>query len=169
VKKKVFDKTGNWMKINTGHKTFDRQTNIISNGNVIANTMTGLHIRSWDTTRLSHIDEERPLGHLFNFDIKPFDEYGALQRVYFRGTWWRVRDIIRELLENESGWLYAFHHYNGAMIKRNRVNHGLILTHYNHVLWKTWVIGPTYKSWNVINECAKYVSFIDEAERAHHK
>ena len=46
---------GNKMKIETGHKTFDRQTNIISTGNIIANTLWGFFIRPYTSRKMYYI------------------------------------------------------------------------------------------------------------------
>lgn len=45
MKKAIFNKLGTKQLVNTGYKTFDKQTNYIGTGNVIANTMLGFYVR----------------------------------------------------------------------------------------------------------------------------
>ena len=71
--KKIEWETPNKMKINTGHKTFDAQTNIISTGNIVANTLIGACIRAFNNNHNGF--EEKPLGYLQNWDLtKNFNE-----------------------------------------------------------------------------------------------
>ena len=54
---------GNKMKINTGHKTFDKQTTYITEGNVLAATQYGSHIRPYNLT-LNPVNEKVLPGYL---------------------------------------------------------------------------------------------------------
>lgn len=65
-----WSKNGNKMIINSGYKEFDKQTNLITSGNVIANTMYGNYIREWNETECNGNTFEK--GHLFKFDLQHF-------------------------------------------------------------------------------------------------
>ena len=131
------------MLFESGHKTFDRQTNIITTGNIIANTLLGKHIRAY--TELSNGFEDRPPGHLQNFDL----------------CWWRDGDRmprsvikkIRELAYNNGVWVYQLMHYN-----RQRVVHGYVVTNEQHKALATFLTGPTYKSSYVLIAALPYLA-----------
>lgn len=58
------------MIINSDFVEFNKQTNCISQGNVIANTMYGKYIRPYNETICN--GQTFPIGHLFNYDLKYF-------------------------------------------------------------------------------------------------
>lgn len=141
--KKIKWRTPNKMEIATGHATFDRQTNIISDGNSIANTMIGWHIRSRSETECNGFTS--PPGHLRDFDLAPFRSRNMSRHVL---------KYVLSVTEKSPIWLYEFFHYNS----NRRVTHGYVIVAKNGMLMHKFVTGPTYKSWNIIEECAKYVS-----------
>lgn len=63
-------KDGNKMIIHSNFKEFNRQTNYITNGNVIANTIHGSYIRPFNETKCNGQEYEQ--GHLFDYDLKFF-------------------------------------------------------------------------------------------------
>ena len=142
---------GNKMLIETGHKTFDQQTNIISTGNIIANTLIGKNIRSWWDDGKGLIDYEtnkREPGHLFNWDIEHFKV--------------RMPDWIRRRIEKYSQedqyrngmWLYELFHFRG----HDRIIHGWILTDIKHNWIITFNNGRSFKTDQVLAECKLYLS-----------
>lgn len=66
-----WSKNGNKMIIHSDFKEFNKQTNCISNGNIIANTMYGNYIRPYSETKCNGQEWEQ--GHLFNYDLKYFN------------------------------------------------------------------------------------------------
>lgn len=71
--KRIWNKTGMKQIINTGHKTFDKQTNIIDNhSNMIANTQLAFYIRAYNDV-VNPIGETVDKGHLQDFDLKSFN------------------------------------------------------------------------------------------------
>ena len=66
----MWSKSGNKMIINSKFKEFNKQTNLITNGNVIANTMYGNYIRPYNETECNGIYFEQ--GHLFKHDLQFF-------------------------------------------------------------------------------------------------
>lgn len=141
--KKIIWATPNKMEIGTGHAAFDRQTNIISTGNIIANTMIGWHIRPHSETECNGLT--RPPGHLRDFDLQLFRSRNMRRHVL---------SYILSVTQDSPIWLYEFFHYNG----RCRIMHGYIVTAKDHTHMRSFITGPTQKSAGVIYECEKYVS-----------
>jgi len=140
--------TPNRMKIETGHVTFDRQSNVVGTGNMIANTQLSFHIRPY-----SEVDcngQTFPLGHLRDYDLNWFPSLPS-----------EVRSCIESLTERNKTILYQFHHWlsGGYWGESKRIIHGYIITDYDGRLLRKLVTGPTYKSASVIDEMAEYVSW----------
>lgn len=143
------------MRMESGHAVFDRQTNIISTGNIIANTQFGWHIRSWwdeGEGLVDYPENKREPGHLFAFDMRQFN--GLPTAIY---------NSVREFAKSSRRglWLYEFRHFTGPSWRPRKVVHGYVLTRYNHRLIRYWITGPTYKSCLVISECIQYVAKSD--------
>ena len=66
----MWSKSGNKMIINSKFKEFNKQTNLITSGNVIANTMWGLYIRPYNETECNGLTFKE--GELFNSDLQHF-------------------------------------------------------------------------------------------------
>ena len=98
MKKAVYNKYGTRQIIDSGWKEFDRQTNYISTGNVIASTQLSSFIRPWRQTECNGFTNQ--CGHLMNYDLKQFDR-------------WRIpADLLVEIEDKnreESVILYMFY------------------------------------------------------------
>lgn len=92
-----WSKNGNKMIINSGYKEFDKQTNLITSGNVIANTMYGNYIRPWNET-INPVGKNVEKGHLFKFDL----QYFHIDSI--------IKDYIKSL--NKQVILYELFTYN---------------------------------------------------------
>lgn len=66
-----WNKTGTRMILSTNFKEFNKQTNYISDGNVIANTQYSNIIRPYNETECNGI--KFPKGHLFEHDLQFFN------------------------------------------------------------------------------------------------
>lgn len=143
MKKPVFNKTGMKMLVTTGFKTFDKQTNYIGTGNVMANTQYSSFIRPWSETECNGFI--RPCGELMYYDMKPFSEY----RIPIP-----IRDIIEDKERKESVILYLF------FIRRNHQLEPLcwVLTDYHHNLLKKYVWNWTVKRETAMLEIIKYIT-----------
>ena len=139
----------NRMLMESGHKTFDRQTNCISTGNVIANTQLSFYIRPY--SRVECNGRKFPPGHLRNYDLK----------------WWtrpllpsHVRNYVESVTKDEPVIVYQFHHFlsGGYWGKERRIVHGYVVTTADYELLKKFVTGPTYKSGLVMDEATKYIT-----------
>lgn len=153
MKKATWDYSKDKMLVKTGHATFTRQTNVISAGNIIANTMLGWHCRPHSEV-INPVGDECPPGHLRDFDLRIWKRRNIPRTVLRR---------IKELTQTESAWIYEFFHYNYQKWPRDpkRIVHGYVITSYNHIILSIITTGPTYKSENIVRECAKYVGDVE--------
>ena len=75
LKQHVYDRHGD-MVVDTGHKTFDGQTNCIATGNIVSNTQTARYIRPKSAT-LTYTTNRgtvtRGPGELREWDLSYFD------------------------------------------------------------------------------------------------
>jgi len=135
--------TPNKMFMDTGHRTFDRQTNIVSTGNIIAATQLAYFVRGELELRCWGPEVYEP-GHLRNYDL---------------GNWPQMPSHVRKTIiratqgTKESVWVSEFFHYRGE----RKVIHGYVVTTHGHKLLHSFVTGPTYKSSLVIEGVIPYV------------
>lgn len=67
----TWSKNGMKMIIDSGYKTFDKQTNYITSGNVISNTQFGNYIRPYFETT-NPVGQKVKEGYLREYDLKYF-------------------------------------------------------------------------------------------------
>ena len=108
-RKAVYNSRGNQV-IDTGFKRFDKETNCISYGNIIANTIYGSYIRPYNEVKNGgYIGKP---GDFLKYDMKHFQRIPQ-----------RIREILEDKERKESYCLYElFTHLNG-----NREVFGYIL------------------------------------------
>lgn len=147
MKEAKFNKTGTKMLVDTGWKTFDRQTNVISTGNVVANTQFSSFIRPFGETECNGIKFRA--GELLDFDMKPFRAYNVpddvMQILYDKG---RDRSLI----------LYLFRTFEGT----RPVPFLWVIATKDHKLYYHKVVygfGQRYtKRFNAAKEILKYIT-----------
>ena len=142
--KKVQWRDGNHMIFESGHRAFDRQTNIITTGNVIADTQYSSYIRPFTETECNGFTNEP--GHLQDWDL---DGFPSLPR-------W-IRKKIEGITYDHAAILYEFRHYNG----QDKQVDGYVLTSTEDAgckLLAKWATGPTYKSVLALDEAIKYIT-----------
>ena len=147
LKKKVWREDGSSMIVETGHKTFDRQTNILATGNIIANTLLGGFIRGEMVLTCFGPKVHKP-GYLRDFDLDGFKNVHLPQR---------VRDYVKNVTRGstESVQLYTlFHHGRDKLII-----HGFVVAKKNDELIRAFTTGPTYKSFSVVNGAVPYLAW----------
>jgi hypothetical protein len=138
-------RTPNRMQIDTGHKTFDSQCDLITTGNAITNVQLSWYIRPVSATQCNGFTF--PPGKLFESDIKPF-----------------LRDIPRSLLSWLRGLgqdviLYEFRHWTHSEGRRNKHVHGYVVTDPQHNLLRTINVGTQHwRSARVIKAVLPYVA-----------
>lgn len=132
---------GNKMLFESKHKTFNRQTNYISTGNVWSNTQHSGYIRAYNDT-INPVGEKVEKGHLQDFDLDGFSNLPS-----------NIRSWIKQNVMDNSVILYRFQYY----IKSKRIDVGYILTDSNHKYIQTWICKNTQKYWSVIEEAKLYI------------
>ena len=145
---KEWDKGKDKMIINTGHKAFDEQTNLIAEGNIVASTVWGKYVRSWGDVKSHYRGTDPEPGYLQQFDLEWF--YPILSP--------DERRVLREMVAGIElkVCVYVFFHYrNGTQI----IVHGFSITNAeDHKLLKVVTLGPTRKSIDVMVGATPYVS-----------
>lgn len=132
----------------SGHRTFDRQVDIVSRGNVCSNVQTSSYIRAYTETECNNRTWEP--GELQAADLKPF-----IERLYMPK---HVLKAVRDLAQTATVILYRFCHGSGD----RRITHGWVITSYSHDLVACFVTGPTSKSADVLDWCIQYITPIKE-------
>lgn len=141
--KKIQWRNGNHMLFESECKTFNRQCDCISTGNVWGHVQFSQYIRP--TNEVTCNGATFPPGHLRDYDLKPFR----------LGLFPQVRKAIMKYADKGlQTILYKFRHFNGE----REIIHGFVITDAQHRLLRKFVTGPTYKSQSVIEEAIKYIA-----------
>lgn len=143
--KKIEWINGNKMRFESKHKTFNRQTNIISTGNIIANTEYGGFIRAHNEV-INPVGEKREPGFLQDFDLRPFKES--------LGISYPIEKKVKEYLKEKAGILYCFFHYS----RGKRIIDGYVLTDTDHNYIEFWYRNQHWRSNDAIKEALKYIA-----------
>lgn len=133
----------NHMLFESGHKTFDRQVDLISAGNVIGAVQFSRYIRPYTETSCGPNDREP--GFFRDWDLRWWIDFVGIPP--------EVLSFVVGVTENITVILYEFHHY----LRGRRVTHGYVVTTIERRLLGAFVTGPTYKSEQVIDEATKYI------------
>ncbi len=99
VIEKKYSKNGMKLLIDSGFKTFDKQTNFIGTGNVISDTQYSSYIRPYSQVKCWGV-EDRPLGELCKYDMQ-----------HFKNLPNRLRNLLLDENRKESYILYEFFIY----------------------------------------------------------
>ena len=150
--KRITYRTPNRVLIDTGHRTFDQKCEIVTTGNVCGDAQFSSYIRPYCETECN--GHSSPVGHLRDFDLKHFTLPS------------HVRETVMKETMKQQGVLYEFRHFvrdwkRGNSNGYRKVVHGYILTrghNENYRFVKSWVTGPTNKSYGVIETVKEYVS-----------
>ena len=139
---------GNHMLFESLHKTFNKQIDCISHGNVWGDVQYSNYIRAYTETECNGFTS--PEGHLQKFDLESF--YNLRVPSY-------ILDQVKELTHNQKGILYLFKHFN----KGERVLDGLVLTNANYdnpKVIQVWYLGRNYKQISIVDEAIKYIAMV---------
>lgn len=153
MKKAKFNKSGMKQLVDTGWRTFDRQTNCISTGNVVANTQLSLYIRPYRETECN--------GHTF--------QPGELLRADLKAFEYRPPDDIMVILfdkdRKDSVILYMFSTSElvGNIVGRSmRVPFLWVVTDHEHRLIRCHHVRrcgvQMHKRYNAADEILKYIT-----------
>lgn len=99
-----WNKTGSRMIVNTGYKTFDKQTNDLTSGNAITNTQYSNYIRAYNNT-INPVGQTVEKGFLQEYDLK----YFTLNQMSNSFISW-----LKSVTENESVVLYEYFIYRNS-------------------------------------------------------
>lgn len=151
MKEAKFNKTR--MLVDTGWKTFDRQTNCISAGNVIANTQLSTYVRPYRETECNGLSFKP--GELLEADLKAFGYRPPDD----------VLGILRDKGRERSVILYMFSTYEtvGNIVgRRMRVPFLWVATDDDHRLMHTHVVyrmgAMMGKRFKAKDEILKYIT-----------
>ena len=136
--------TGNHMKFNSLHKTFNKQCDSISKGNVWGDSQFSGFIRAHNNVDCNGFTFDK--GHLQQTDIKMFSNYHIPEYIKHR--------IITES-KNKSIIFYVFKHYSYK--KQKHIIDGYVMTDDNYNLIAKFYTG-NYKQQSIIDEAALYIT-----------
>ncbi len=139
----------NRMRFDSGFKEFDRQTRIISTGNLVAGTQISSYIRAYNDVKTS-VGTTVPKGELQDFDLNGF-----------RNLPYYVREYIKKMgrfIPDQKFILYEFYHHLGKKGSKRTITDGWVLTDKEYKLITYWITGPTWKSRLAVEEAIKYIT-----------
>ena len=147
----MFSENKNKMIFQSGHKEFDKQTNLIAIGDVISNTQISSYISPFNKVD-NGTGTTYAKGFIQEFDLIRFTNLPPF-----------VANAVKKYAVDEAVILYQFHHTNN--VNHNRVIHGYVIVSTDDELLEKFVVGPTLKSQNVIEECIKYIALTNTYQR----
>ena len=147
MKESIYNKRGTRQLVDSGWKLFDRQTTLLSTGNVIAGTQVSSFIRPWRQRECG--GRVNPKGHLTNFDMKPFRHFRVPGH---------IETVINDRNRSDSVILYMFFVRKDDSVRP----FGWALTTRNHELITSGVqrkSGENFqKRYKALKEAIAYVS-----------
>lgn len=156
MKRAIYNKQGRQI-IDTGYKKFDKATNCISTGNIIANTQYGCYIRPY--SKLFCNGNRFEPGHLMNCDMKGFKNVGLhiLNIIKDKGRKDNVilyqfdvdGDIVGHILCTASDH-YITHHVGGNQVSKKKSD--CILALIDYVSYPNTTEIPNVVKENLINQ-----------------
>lgn len=108
----------NKMHMNSGFKLFDKQTNVIGTGNMIANTQVSFYIRPYNEV-MNGGYKGKP-GDFLKFDLQPFQDVPQ-----------HIRNILWNKDRKESVILYQFRVFHGD--RKEIIGYVLTDKDYNYI------------------------------------
>ena len=146
-------RTPNRVAIRTGHSQFDAQCDIVSTGNVTANTQYSGFIRAVSETECNGMTFVP--GHLFEYDMKGFRD--SIPPDLEKWIWFLNQTVI----------LYEFRHWSRKHGTSRKQVHGYVVTDADHNLLKIVVVGKQRnKSLQVLTSVLPYIAERDTADAA---
>lgn len=127
--------------LNTGHKTFDKQTDCLSVGNVFSQTQVSGFIRGFNNVDCNGFDWKQ--GELQASDLKYKKDYPK-----------QVIDFIKKEAIDKDVIIYKYRHFNG----KTEIIHGYIITDTQCNLLKKYYNIDTNKSRGVIDTVVEYIA-----------
>ena len=144
--KKIEWATPNRMKFESLHKTFNRQTQLISTGNILSNTLSGSFVRAY--YEMDCNGRAFNPGELQAFDLRQFGSDlcpGA-------------REFISDYGKKKKLLVYVLRHWIGGIGTGRKVVDGVIITDTEHKFLRAFYKDNSRKTESIVNEALKYLA-----------
>jgi len=140
--KKVEWVNPNKMKFESAHKEFNRQTALISTGNVLGSTQLSFFIRPFNTPK-NPVGEKVARGAMQNYDLNQFTHLP-----------YHIRDFVKNQSVNENVILYEFRHFKNG----RKIVDGYVVTTSDYKLLGKFYINNNWKAMDAVDEATKYIA-----------
>jgi len=140
---------------NSGHKTFDKQVDIMEPFAKRGKTLWGWTIRPWNEHHFG--GTPYATGDLQKLDLQPIEAIKSIVRSTWEFEWKmkQVRKYAEKYFINHHGWVYMlFHKGSGG----KKIGHGIIMTNHEGKFVAQIGLGPTVKSQGVLDEAIKHLT-----------
>jgi len=144
---------------NSGHKTFDKQVDIMEPFAKRGKTLWGWTIRPWNEHHFG--GTPYATGDLQKLDLQPIEAIKSIVRSTWEFEWKmkQVRKYAEKYFINHHGWVYMlFHKGSGG----KKIGHGIIMTNHEGKFVAQIGLGPTVKSQGVLDEAIKHLAIKPE-------
>jgi len=146
-----YDKNGDMIVV-TEHKTFNKQTSIITYGNISAPTMYGRHVRAYiDITPNMGIIAVEPGQHR-EWDLGWWDGLPYQNDIPIE-----VSAKVKKLAHYRPVWLYQFHHHSIRGDRHTKVIHGYLITSEEGKELHRHYANRSLKSESVVDVCSEII------------
>lgn len=136
---------GNKMKFESGFKTFDKQTRIISTGNVVARTQLSGYVRPKSETKCNGFVRDK--GVLQEYDLRQ----GFLSS-YLP---YHLKDNVAKLADENGGCIAYLFFYKKARGQEKFI--GLVITNKDYKHLKTFYLTNSNKHFAAVEEAKLYI------------
>ena len=144
---------------NSGHKTFDKQVDIIEPFAKRGKTLWGWTIRPWNEQHFG--GTPYAAGDLQKLDLEPVEAIKGIVRSTWEFDWKmkQVRQNAEKYFVNHHGWIYMlFHKGSGG----KKMGHGIIMADHQGKFIAQINLGPTIKSQGILDEAIKHLTIKPE-------
>jgi hypothetical protein len=140
---------------NSGHKTFDKQVDIMEPFAKRGKTLWGWTIRPYHERHFG--GTPYAAGDLQKLDLQPIEAIKSIVRSTWEFEWKmkQVRKCAEKYFVDHHGWVYMlFHKGSGG----KKIGHGIIMTNHEGKFVAQIGLGPTVKSQGVLDEAIKHLT-----------
>ena len=144
---------------NSGHKTFDKQVDIMEPFAKRGKTLWGWTIRPWNEQHFG--GTPYATGDLQKLDLEPVEAIKGIVRSTWEFDWKmkQVRQNAEKYFVNHHGWIYMlFHKGSGG----KKMGHGIIMADHQGKFIAQINLGPTVKSQGILDEAINHLTIKPE-------
>lgn len=145
--KKITWRTPNRMQIETGCKTFDKQCDLLTTGNVWGRVQFSTYVRPYTETECNGIVNAE--GHLQDFDLESMRKVGMPEYII---------QEVKAAAVTLSVIVYQIRHWVYKNGKKEKVVHGYVMTDASHKHLRSWFTRKTIKSNEVLIAVRPYIA-----------